>query len=450
MHAEGGITSAGKAADKSTSISAEHCKVLALASMGGLLEYYEFTVFIFLSPFTSQLFFPAASPAWLRELETLTIFAAGYLARPLGGIWLASLGDKLGRKRMFAVSILLMAAPTLAIGVLPVYGQMGVCAPVALLACRLLQGAALGGELPTAMVFVSEHVPERRLGLAFGILGTGVVLGFVVASAVITLLLHHLSTEAFLVSGWRVPFILGGAFGLLSAFLRRYVTETPVFRDLSARRHLVQGTPFRHLLKRYRAETVLCLLLSVAPGVIVPGVHLFPALYLQTSLHYDSRVVNDALLWLQVTMLFSGIIGGVAVDALGWRNVIVTTFAALILTLFGFYQFVTPSSLNVWFCALGLFLSGSIMLYNPLVASFPGQVRLTGIASVYNVGAAVFGGTTPVIMQLLARYSKWGLALYPAIAATVAIIVTPLLWRMRERVGHGPDIQTHDAADAGP
>jgi len=145
--------------------------------MGGMLEYYEFTIFIFLTPFTSQLFFPLSSPSWLRELETLTIFAAGYLTRPFGGILLASLGDKLGRKKMFALSVLLMASPTLAIGLLPVYAQIGIWAPAALLACRLLQGAALGGELPTAMVFVSEHVPKRRLGLAFGLLGTGVVLG---------------------------------------------------------------------------------------------------------------------------------------------------------------------------------------------------------------------------------------------------------------------------------
>ncbi|SAK99447.1 major facilitator family transporter [Caballeronia temeraria] len=435
MHVKASTTTTEAPGDKSETLSLEHFKVLALASMGGLLEYYEFTVFIFLTPFTSRLFFPASSPEWLRELETLTIFASGYLTRPLGGIWLASLGDKLGRKKMFAVSVLLMAAPTLGVGLLPVYAQIGVCAPLGLLACRLLQGAALGGELPTAMVFVSEHVPERRLGLAFGVLGTGVVLGFVLASGVITMLLHHMGAEAFQMRGWRVPFILGGAFGLVSAFLRRYVSETPVFRDLSARRHLVRGTPFRQLFKRYKAETILCLLLSIAPGVIVPGVHLFPAIYLQTSLHYNARIVNDALFWLQVTMLFSGIIGGLAVDLLGWRSVIVTTFLALILTLFGFYRFVTPDNLHLWFCALGLFLSGSIMLYNPLVASFPAQVRMTGIASVYNVGAAVFGGTTPVVMQILARYSKWGLPLYPAAAATIAIVVTPFLWKMRKPVG---------------
>lgn len=413
-------------------LTIEHCKVLTLSSMGGMLEYYEFTIFIFLSPYISQLFFPASIAPWLRELQVLTIFGAGYLTRPFGGIALASLGDKIGRRRMFAISVTLMAAPTLMIGLLPTYMSAGAWAPATLLLCRLVQGIALGGELPGAMTFVSEHVPERRLGIAFGALGSSVTLGFIVAAAVINAVLAHYDNAGFLRMGWRIPFLLGGTFGLVSAFLRRYVSETPVFRDMNQHHKLSQGSPLAMLFRDQRRETILCVLLSIAPGVMISGVQLFPSIYLQTFLHYDPQIVHRAQFWLEVAMFAGGFIGGIVVDAIGWVKAIIGTMILLIVTLFLFYGFTTPASVIGWFIAIGLFLSCMIMLYNPLVHSFRAQTRLTGIATVYNVSAAVFGGATPVLMQLMAHYSRWGLAIYPALAGIVTIIVTPMLWQLRK------------------
>jgi MFS family permease len=413
-------------------ITIEHCKVLALSALGGMLEYYEFTIFIFLSPYISQLFFPASVAPWLRELQVLTIFGAGYLTRPFGGIVLASLGDKIGRRRMFAISVLLMAAPTLVIGLLPTYASTGAWAPATLLLCRLVQGIALGGELPGAMTFVSEHVPERRLGIAFGIVGSSVTLGFIAASAVIGVVTAHSNSAELLRTGWRIPFLLGGAFGLVSAFLRRYVSETPVFREMSAHHKLTRGSPFALLLRDQRRETILCVLLSIAPGVMISGVQLFPSIYLQMFLHYDPSIVHHAQLWLMAAMFAGGFIGGFVVDAIGWVKAIIGTMILLIVTLFLFYGFTTPETVTGWFIAIGLFLSCMVMLYNPLVYSFRAQTRLTGIATVYNISAAVFGGTTPVLMQLMAHFNKWGLAIYPALAGIITLVVTPMLWQLRK------------------
>jgi predicted MFS family arabinose efflux permease len=413
-------------------LTLEQYRVLGLSAMGGMLEYYEFTVFIFLSPFISEVFFPHSSPAWIKELQTLTIFAAGYFTRPFGGIILSSLGDRLGRKRMFALSVLIMAAPTLLIGLLPGYERMGFFAPAALLICRLLQGVALGGELPTAMVFVSEHVPQRRLGFAFGVIGSSVVLGFVLASGLIREMLTHFSHDQFVAFAWRIPFVIGGCFGFLSSFLRRYVSETPVFREMRSRKLLGASNPLRTLLSRYRRETLLCLVLSIVPGVIIPGVHIFPAVYLETFRHFDARIVSNGLFWLQITMLFSSIAGGLVVDALGWQRAIVGTFIALTVTIFCFYAFIQPQTVTLWFCVLGIFLSGLIMLYSPLVFSFPAQIRLTGISTVYNISAAVFGGTTPIVMQLLAHEDRWGVAIYPAAVLLVGTAVVPVLWRLKK------------------
>src|SRR5260370_41066210 len=135
-------------------------KPLLLASVGSAFEFYDFVVFIFFTSTIAKLFFPPTFPDWNRQLASYTIFAAGYVVRPLGGIVMAHFGDTRGRKRVFTFSLLLMALPTLLIGLLPTYTAIGVAAPMLLLAMRLFQGIAIGGEAPGAWVFVAEHAKE--------------------------------------------------------------------------------------------------------------------------------------------------------------------------------------------------------------------------------------------------------------------------------------------------
>jgi Sugar (and other) transporter len=146
-------------------------RTLGLATLGGALEFYDFIIFVFFANQIGQLFFPAEIPDWLRQSQTFGLFAVGYFVRPLSGTIMGHFGDLIGRKRIFTFSILLMAAPTLAIGLLPSYNAIGVIAPIALLILRVLQGAAIGGEIPGAWVFVSEHLPSNRVSLACGTLG---------------------------------------------------------------------------------------------------------------------------------------------------------------------------------------------------------------------------------------------------------------------------------------
>ena len=158
---------------QSRRLNRQDFKTLSLAALGGALEFYDFIIFVFFAAVIGDLFFPANMPDWLRQVQTFGIFAAGYLARPLGGIIMAHFGDLVGRKRMFSLSILLMALPTLAMGLLPTYASIGMAAPLLLLLMRLLQGAAIGGEVPGAWVFVAEHVPCERIGFACGTLTAG-------------------------------------------------------------------------------------------------------------------------------------------------------------------------------------------------------------------------------------------------------------------------------------
>src|SRR6202050_3621367 len=152
----------------SPELSTSEIRILGLASIGGALEFYDFVIFVFFTAVIGKLFFATGIPDWLRQTQTFGIFAAGYLARPLGGIVMAHFGDTRGRKRMFTLSILLMAIPTLLIGFLPTYRSIGVAAPLLLLTMRLMQGIAIGGEAPGGWVFVAEHARRGRVGLAVG------------------------------------------------------------------------------------------------------------------------------------------------------------------------------------------------------------------------------------------------------------------------------------------
>lgn len=409
-----------------------HLKIMALSSLGTTLEFYEFVIFILLSPYLSQVFFPASTPLWVREFETLAIFSIGYFTRPIGGVLLAAIGDSKGRRVVFAVSLLLMALPTLLIGCLPTFAKVGVLAPMLLLFCRLLQGLALGGELPTAMVFMSEHVPERRLGFAFGIVGIGAVLGFMVAAFVLGNVHHFVGKTDFVAYGWRIPFIIGGVFGLIASLLRHYVQETPIFQDMKKRKAFSSGNHLANLLKFYKKEVVFALLLSAVPGVMVTGVQIFPVIWLQTVRGYHPALVHGSLFDLQICLIIGAIVGGIIVDLINWVRMIIITLVLLIISIFCFYLYVTPNTLWIFFSLIGLFLSSLIMMYNPLVHSFPAQLRLTGISFVYNVSAAIFGGTTPMILEFISHYSVIGLAIYPCIFGFIGIFATIFLWKYRK------------------
>ena len=163
-------------------LSTQDKRTLALSSLGGALEFYDFVIYVFYAKIISDLFFPSTlSPFWAM-LNTYGIFAAGYFFRPLGGVVMAHFGDLVGRKRLFSLSILLMSLPTLMIGLLPTFESIGYFAPVLLLLMRVIQGIAIGGEIPAAWTFVSEHVPERRIGLANGLLTAGLSLGILLGS----------------------------------------------------------------------------------------------------------------------------------------------------------------------------------------------------------------------------------------------------------------------------
>jgi MFS family permease len=206
--------SAGVAVQRAA-MSRNDIKILTLASLGGALEYYDFIVAVFFTKLLATVFFPERTPEWLAQLEVFCIFAAGCLVRPIGGVFFAPFGDRIGRKKMFSLSLFLMAAPTLLIGLLPIYATFGIGAPLLFLLCRVLQGLSVGGEVPGAWIFCSEHVRRDRVGLACGLLMAGLCVG---------ILLGALSAKSLGFTGFALSYnnayaLFGGTAPAIASFL---------------------------------------------------------------------------------------------------------------------------------------------------------------------------------------------------------------------------------------
>ena len=389
-------------------------RTLALAALGGALEFYDFVIYVFLAPVIGRLFFPADMPDWLRLLPTFGIFSAGYLARPLGGILIAHFGDLLGRKRMFTLSIFLMAAPTLAIGLLPVYASIGIAAPMLLLLMRILQGVAIGGEVPGAWVFVAEHVPEQRFGLGIGALTAGLSLGIVLGSVTAGAINTIYSQADVARFAWRIPFIAGGAFGFVSVYLRRFLEETPVFKEMSARRSLAREVPLTTVLRDHRSETLLALALTwvLTAGIVV--VILFTPTYLQQIHHIPAPLALRANSVATLTFALGCLCFGWANDPFGTRATMIVGFGGLLISSYAFYSGLpgTPATLMARYGLTGFFVGAVTTVPIVAVRSFPAAIRFSGLSFSYNVSYAIFGGLTPVVLTLWLRTNPMAPAYY--------------------------------------
>ncbi|MEQ4530027.1 MAG: MFS transporter [Mixta sp.] len=410
-------------------------KTLSLAALGGALEFYDFIIFVFFAAVIGELFFPPDIPDWLRQLQTFGIFAAGYLARPLGGIVMAHFGDRVGRKKMFSLSILLMALPTLAMGALPDYEAIGITAPLLLLLLRILQGAAIGGEVPGAWVFVAEHVPEKRIGIACGTLTAGLTAGILLGSLVAMFINTLLSPQAIAAGGWRIPFFLGGAFGLLAMYLRRWLHETPVFRELQARKALSDALPLGDVLRNHKRAVGISMLLTwLLSACIVVVILMAPAL-LQKQYALPAALTLQANSLATIMLLLGCIIAGLSVDRLGAAKTL--TGGSLLLALCSWIFFTSAAS-----SVTALFVSWALAGFSVgvvgvvpfiMVRAFPAAIRFTGISFSYNLSYAIFGGLTPVCVTLLMTFSPLAPAWYVLALALLGFIIGLWLSRAERR-----------------
>jgi predicted MFS family arabinose efflux permease len=406
-------------------LSVHDVRTLGLAALGGALEFYDFIIFVFFTTVIGQLFFPPDTPEWLRQLQAFGLFAAGYLARPLGGIVMAHFGDRGGRKRMFSLSVFMMAVPTLLIGSLPTYATAGYAAPLALLLLRMVQGAAVGGEVPGAWVFVSEHVPERRVGLACGILTGGLTFGILLGSLVATAINQLYTPEQVRDFAWRVPFLVGGVFGFFAVYLRRWLAETPVFEAMRQRRALVEGLPLKEVLRGHGTGVVVSMLLTwLLTAAIVVVILMTPTL--MQKLHGIAPALALRANSLATLCLCLGAVGaGLAVDRFGAGRALGVGSLMLTVTTYLLYVGVgsRPESLVPLYMLTGLSAGVVGVVPAVMVRAFPAPVRFSGLSFSYNMAYALFGGLTPLVVTLMIQLSPLAPAHYVAALGGVGIAV---------------------------
>ncbi len=384
-------------------------KTLGLAALGGALEIYDFIIFVFFALTLSQLFFPPEMPQWLRLLQSFGIFVTGYLARPLGGILMAHFADRMGRKKVFSLSILMMALPCLLIGVMPTYAEIGYAAPLILLALRILQGAAVGGEVPSAWVFVAEHAPAGRRGYALGFLQAGLTFGYLLGALTATALAQLFTPQEILAYAWRLPFLLGGVFGVIGVWLRRWLSETPVFLALRERNEHRQELPLRTVLREHRkamwpAVILTCVLTSAVVVLVVITPTLMQQRFGMTASH------TFALSSLGIVFLNIGcVLAGLLVDRIGaWRALLVYSLllpigvAWLYASLIGGWAW--P---GVAYALAGLGCGVVGVVPSVMVGLFPADIRVSGISFTYNVAYAAWASTTPLLLIALVPWSPW-------------------------------------------
>jgi MFS family permease len=378
-------------------------RLLALSGMGGALEFFDFIIFLFLASEISANFFPPETPAWLGDVQTLGIFAAGYVFRPLGGLVMAHFGDQYGRKRVFLFSILLMAFSTFGIALVPNYEQIGWLAPVSLLVLRSMQGAAIGGEAPGAWTFIAEHVPAQKLAFACAFMSSSMIAGLLLASLV-TIAAHSAFTPADMLDyGWRVPFAVAGLLGLVGAIFRHWLRETPVFLRALSERKRTEGLPVATVMRNHRPALCISLAATWTLSAVVVVTTLMTPFILQRQYGFEARDALALTAFGAPFLCVGGVFGGLMSERLGIGKYLMLAslpFAAANLLV---YHDLAPDNGNTYiFFALASFFNGLVGV-NPclMVRAFPSNVRFTGISLAYNVAFAVSGGLTPVAMGFL-------------------------------------------------
>ena len=384
-------------------------RTLSLAALGGALEIYDFIIFVFFALTLSQLFFPPEMPEWLRLLQSFGIFVTGYLARPLGGILMAHFADHLGRKRVFSLSILMMALPCLLIGVMPTYADIGYAAPLILLALRILQGAAVGGEVPSAWTFVAEHAPHGRRGYALGFLQAGLTFGYLLGALVATLLAQVFTPQEILDYAWRYPFLLGGVFGVIGVWLRRWLSETPVFLAMRARSDQPVAFPLRRVLSDHRRALIPAALLTcVLTSAVVVLVVITPTVMQQRfsmSAGHTFALSSVGIVFLNIGCVLAGLL----VDRIGaWRAL--TVYSLLLpLGIGALYAGLVGQWSWIWlvYALAGLSCGVVGVVPSVMVGLFPAEIRVSGISFTYNVAYALWASTTPLALIALMPWSPW-------------------------------------------
>ena len=382
-------------------------RAIGASAMGNAVEWFDYGAYAYLTDHIAKTLFPANTDG---ILWTLFGFAISFLIRPLGGLFWGPIGDRIGRKRVLAMTIILMASATSLIAVIPSYKMIGIWAPVILFVLRIIQGFSAGGEYGGAATFMAEYAPKNRRGLYGRFLEVGTLTGFTGAAAIALLMTNLLSDGAMASWGWRVPFLVAIPLGYIGMYLRTRMEETPVFEEVEEGEdeYKTETIPkiYKDLVSRYIRSTIILFGLVIALNVVEYTFLTFTPTYLQKSLGMSENHALLVPLFGQIVMAILLPFFGRLSDTVGRRPMWMFSCMGLIVFVIPLYMLMGTGLVGaiVGFIVIGILFAPQLSTISATFpAMFPTMVRYAGVAIAYNVSTSLFGGTAPAITELITQ-----------------------------------------------
>ena len=472
-------------------------QVIGASSIGTMIEWYDFYIFGSLAPIIAPLFYPPGNDTF-AYIAYLATFAVGFVVRPFGALFFGRIGDLVGRKYAFLVTMLIMGGATAGIGLLPTYGQIGYAAPITLLIIRVLQGLALGGQYGGAACYVAEHVPDNRRGFYTSFIQITASLGFFLSLSVILIVQNTMSAERFAgkaeaFGGWRIPFLISVFLVGISLYIRVRMKESPIYQQLKSSGMTSASPLIEAFTKWENLKLVLISLLgaTAGQGVVWYTGQFYALFYLQSILNVTATSANYIIAIALLLGMPFFIVFGTLSDRLGRKWIILAGCLLAVATYLPIYKAMqsaagsnvataasqkdpvtgairlmpesrdesgtlVPSAKVLPYTTLSALLSNSsawslillvfiqvlwvTMVYGPiaafLVESFPAKIRYSAMSLPYHIGNGVFGGLLPLIgLSVIAQTGNIYAGLYyPMIVASVTFVVGAIF--LKETHGH--------------
>ncbi|MER6067505.1 glycine betaine/L-proline transporter ProP [Streptomyces sp. NPDC001817] len=413
-------------------------RAVKAAALGNAMEWFDFGVYSYIAVTLGKVFFPSGNPT-AQLLSTFGAFAAAFLVRPLGGMVFGPLGDRVGRQKVLALTMIMMAAGTFAIGLIPSYASIGVGAPLLLLAARLVQGFSTGGEYAGASTFIAEYAPDKRRGFFGSWLEFGTLAGYIGGAGLVTLMTALLSSADLVSWGWRIPFLIAGPMGIIGLYLRMRLEETPAFAaEVQKAEAARPKVPLREMVAGQWRALLLCMGLVLVFNVTDYMLLSYMPSYLTSELKYDETHGLLVVLGVMALMMIVQPFAGALTDRVGRRPVIAAGCAGFLFLSVPAVLLIRQGSLlavGLGMGALGLLLvCFTAAMPAALPALFPTRVRYGSLSIGFNVSVSLFGGTTPLVVTAL--IGATGNMMMPAYYMMAAAVVGGFaVWRMSECAG---------------
>ena len=409
-------------------------RVIVAASVGNVIEWYDFYIFGSLAAVLSVKFFEKSHPV-AALLSTVALFTAGFLIRPLGAFLFGWMGDRVGRKYTFLVTLSGMGLGTGAIGLIPTFEQIGLTAAFILFGLRMVQGLCLGGEYGGAITYVAEHVPDERRGYYTGWLQTSPTLGIVVSLAVIIATRSYFGNQVFDEWAWRVPFLVSFLLVAIAIYIRLQLQETPIFQEIKAKGQMTRN-PWKEAFLSSNIKYVgIATIVLIGQGVVWYSGQFWALYFLQQVSKVDpltsAYIVGAALLIATPSLIFFGWLS----DIIGRKPVILGGMLLAAITYYPLYLWLgtvtQPGNINYPIAIFIIFILVCYvgMVYGPvgafLAEYFPGRIRYTSVSVPYHIGNGWGGGLVPFITTAaFAATGSIGYALiYPILVPAVCFVL---------------------------